>query len=602
MILQPVGLRDRVFEGRMLALLSSIGFTLGTSVLACCCVALLLCIASLVRMARRGAARRQELERVQEQLSDEVWDLRAAAEARTRAEAASEAKSRFLATVSHEIRTPLNGIIGMADLLSGTALSREQQAYVTMMKTSGAALVTLVDEVLDLSRIESGRLDLACEPLDLASLVEGVVELVAPRAQDKGLEIACFLAPDLPVRVVGDPLRLRQVLTNLADNAVKFTAVGGVGVRVTAAPGGAILFSVVDTGPGVPAERRAAIFEEFEQADRSTARRHGGTGLGLAIAKRIVTRMGGDLTVEDRQGGGSVFSFAVPLPGVLDEGAGAPRQGAYAERRALLVSAGLFQPAYLQEQLEAEGMSVIRAASLAEARRHLTASKPLPFDLLLADCALGEDTTRALAAIAREANVSWTLLLFSPAERRSFGQQLAVSFDGWLVKPVRVHSLEARLQVPSRRETALFAPLPIGARRHSSSAIRVLVAEDNPINALIARTALERCGAQVTMTDDGLSALEKAEAALRAGSGFDLVLLDVSMPGLDGLEVTRRIRQLERSLGRSRGPIVAMTADALETTASACRKAGMDDVLTKPLAPGAFRTLVEQRIELRVAS
>ena len=602
MLPQPVGLRDGVFESRMLAPLSSIGFTWAASVLACLCTVLLLWVVVLVRMGRHGAARRQELERVQEQLSDEVWDLRAAAEARTRAEAASEAKSRFLATVSHEIRTPLNGIIGLADLLSGTALSREQQAYVTMMKTSGAALATLVDEVLDLSRIESGRLDLACEPLDLATLVEGVVELVAPRAQDKGLEIACFVASDLPAQVIGDPLRLRQVLSNLADNAVKFTAMGGVGVRVTAAPDGTIAFSVVDTGAGVPPERRAAIFEEFEQADRSTARRHGGTGLGLAIAKRIIARMGGDLAVEDREGGGSIFSFAVPLPGAPGEGESAPRQEKHAERRALLVSAGSFQPAYLQEQLEAEGISVTRAVSLAEARRHLTVSKTQPFGLLLADCSLGEGATRALAGMAREANVSQTLLLFSPTERRSFGQQLAVSFDGWLVKPVRVHSLRARLQVPGRRENALFAPMAIGARRHASNALRVLVAEDNPINALIARTALERCGAQVTMADDGVSALEKAEAALRGGSGFDLVLLDVSMPGLDGLEVTRRIRQVERSLGRNKGPIIAMTADAFESTALACRKAGMDDVLTKPLAPGALRTLIEQRIEMRIAS
>ena len=238
-----------------------------------------------------------------EALGDEIWEVRAAIAARQRAEAASEAKSRFLATVSHEIRTPLNGILGLADLLGATKLDREQLAYVEAVRTSGRALATLIDEILDFSRIEAGKLALEAETFDLGALVESVVELLAPRAQDKGLEIATFLDPALPRGVVGDPVRLRQVLTNLAGNAVKFTETGGVGLSVSLVRERLVRFSVDDTGPGVPAEQRDIIFEEFEQGDGTRTRRHAGTGLGLAISRTIVQRMGGALTLADRPEG-----------------------------------------------------------------------------------------------------------------------------------------------------------------------------------------------------------------------------------------------------------------------------------------------------------
>lgn len=268
-------------------------------------------ITFLVRRALyRRKAQDEANRRALESLRDEVWELKAAEAARERAEAASEAKSRFIATVSHEIRTPLNGLLGMAELLASTSLNAEQGTYVEAIRSSGAALASLIDEILDFSKIEAGKLELAREPFDLAGLVEGVVELLAPRAQGKGLDIASFIAADLPTRVVGDAARLRQVLLNLAGNAVKFTSAGGVGLRVTKSED-KLEFAVIDTGPGIPEQGRQAIFAEFEQGDGSTTRRHEGTGLGLAISQRLAEAMGGSC------GSSEVLPKARPFPSVL---------------------------------------------------------------------------------------------------------------------------------------------------------------------------------------------------------------------------------------------------------------------------------------------
>lgn len=513
-----------------------------------------------------------------EQLSDEIWSVRDALEARRRAEAASDAKSRFLATVSHEVRTPLNGILGMAEILAGTELDREQQAYVEAVKTSGAALATLIDEILDFSRIEAGKLELGSEAFDLSTLVEGIVELLAPRAQDKGLEIAAFLAPGLERMVVGDAVRLRQVLTNLAGNAVKFTAKGGVGVAVETLDG-RIRFTVSDTGPGVPHDRREAIFDEFEQADSTTTRQHGGTGLGLAISRRIVDLMGGRLTLADRTGGGSVFGFDIALPSVADQ----PRRARpdMTGQTVLIAAASAFQAPYLAAQLDAYGANVVVADRIDRALAWLRGTN-VP-SVLVVDCALGEIAAERLAEAAADVGVPRSFLLFSPYERRAFGQKLVAGYEGWLVKPVRGASLASRLSGVAPSPALRPAPAVPGLGRPTRG-FRVLLAEDNEINTLVAMHVLGRLGAQVVHASDGGSALALALAAMRGEiPAFDSILMDVSMPIHDGLDVTQRIRTAEAQEGSDRVRIVALTAYAFKDDHDRCLAAGMDAVATKPL-------------------
>ncbi len=535
-----------------------------------------------------------------EKLGDEIWEIRAAVEARQRAEAASEAKSRFLATVSHEIRTPLNGILGIADLLGATPLDREQLAYVEAVRTSGRALATLIDEILDFSRIEAGRLTLESEAFDLAALVESVVELLAPRAQDKGLEIAAFLDPAVPLQVMGDPVRVRQVLTNLAGNAVKFTEAGGIGVSVTVTDAGAIRFAVADTGPGVPLERRDAIFEEFEQGDGTTTRSHGGTGLGLAISRSIVERMGGALTLADRPDGGSIFSFDVDLVAADEAAAQTVPWSDLNGCRALIAANSPFQAPFLAARLRAAGAEVTVLTQVADALDHLADYARI--DFVFVDCALGELATETLAEAARVAGARRAFLLFSPFERRAFGQSLASGFDGWLVKPVRAGSLAARLGGPSeapRQETsAVTSSNP--ARR---CALRVLLAEDNEINTLVAMNFLGRIGVQVVHAADGNSALALALSAMRGEiPGFDSILMDVSMPGLDGLEVARRLRRAESVSRFAPVRIVALTAHAFAEDRLACLTAGIDEVVTKPVDFPKLAAALTGHSELRSAS
>jgi signal transduction histidine kinase/CheY-like chemotaxis protein len=531
-----------------------------------------------------------------ETLGDEIWEVRDAVEGRQKAEAASEAKSRFLANVSHEVRTPLNGILGMAELLADSPLDREQLAYVEAVKTSGRALATLIDEILDFSRIEAGKLELGAEPFDLAGLVEGVVELLAPRAQDKGLEIAAYLAPDLPAVVVGDPVRLRQVLTNLAGNAVKFTAEGGVGVSVETAPGGCLRFAVSDTGPGVRAERREAIFEDFEQADGTTTRQHGGTGLGLAISRRIVALMGGCLGLEDRSGGGSVFGFDVALPpGRAPVRAVRPDM---AGETVLIAARSAFQAPYLAALLERHGANVVVVDRVDRALTWLK-GRNVP-TLVLVDCALGEAAAERLAEAARMAGVGRSFLLFSPFERRAFGQKLVSGYEGWLVKPVRAASLLARLSGAPAASATRLVPAPRPA--DESRSFRVLLAEDNEINTLVAMNFLGRLGAQVVHASDGQSALSLALAAMRGEiPRFDTIVMDVSMPILDGLEATRRLRHAEAAEDKPPVRIVALTAHAFKEDHERCLAAGMDAVTTKPLELGKLDAVLRPEAALRAA-
>ena len=532
-------------------------------------------VVALVLFVVAGRRRAHRFQSEVDELRDEIWELREASAARERAEAANEAKSRFLANVSHEVRTPLNGILGMAELLAGTRLDAEQETYVAAIRSSGGALASLIDEILDFSKIEAGKLEIAADPFDLVHLVEGVAELLAPRAQGKGLEIAATLAADVPRRVIGDPVRLRQILLNLAGNAVKFTDEGGLGIAVSVAKDGGLRFDVTDTGPGVPPARRAAIFEDFEQADGSTTRRHEGTGLGLAISKRLAERMGGTLSLADgADGRGSRFNLSLPLAVAAQSDQASARAPI---ATAMLVADSPFEALFLAARLAEAGVAVTHLGNPDAARARLAAGPA--FDLVMVDCALGEDTTRTLGSAAREAGAGRTLVLFSPYERRAFGQTTARGFDGWLVKPVRHGSLFAALQ--GRRPPR--DPEPAAAPTSGVSAMNVLLAEDNAINALLATRHLQKLGATVTHAPDGIAALALAEAALDGGHPFDVLVLDIRMPGLDGLEVARRVRLAELARNARPARLVALSADLYDADRRGAAQAGLDAFVAKPV-------------------
>ncbi|MCJ2027920.1 ATP-binding protein [Methylobacterium sp. J-043] len=560
---------------------------------------------SFVDMPAAGSADGPNWLRAGQDVTARVEAARSLDEAKSRAEAANVAKSRFLATVSHELRTPLNGILGMADLLLDTPLDPEQRTYVEAFRTSGKALLGLVDGILDFSRIEAGRLDLAAEPFDVAALVEGVVELLAPRAQDKGLEIALDIADDLAALRVGDADRVRQILVNLAGNAIKFTQTGGLGVslaRQGQGPGEGFVLTVEDTGPGIPEERIPILFEEFEQGDDSAS--HEGTGLGLAITRRLVERMNGTIEARSTVGRGSTFRVVLPLPAADD--ATLPETPSLAPRKVLIVAASPYQAPFLARRLSRSGAAAVVVDS---AEAGLDALAGVAFDALIADRSLGDAAVRRLAAEAARSGVRCSLILLSPFDRREFGAPNAAGFDSYLIKPVRTRSLFDRLLEPrptpardadapvqpgpSRPAPAKISPAETPRAKTAAPGRRVLLAEDNPINALLATKALERLGAEVTHARDGLEALAAAE-----GQGpFDLALIDIRMPGLDGLEVARRIRARAAETGATPLHLVALTANSGREDVAAAYAAGFDGFLPKPLNLRALPALLDRRQE-----
>ncbi len=589
--------------------------------------------ASFNEMLDRLRDYRQRVDEAQATLEARVEDRtrelqRATEEARNSARAAleaSRAKSQFLATMSHEIRTPMNGVLGMTDLLRGTPLNERQRRFVEAVYHSGQSLLRIINDILDFSKIEAGKIELEQIDFDLRELVEDVCSMFAQPAHSKGLEIACLLPHTVPVAIRGDPVRLRQVITNIVGNAVKFTSAGEVSVRVhkveETAERARLRFEVRDTGPGIAEDKQERIFEAFSQADNSTTRSYGGTGLGLAISKQLVELMGGHMSVSSRPGQGATFAFDIEA---LKQSSGARSRFADPDRlaglRILVVDDNATNREILAEQMSAWSIRCATCGGAREALELLRAARERgdAFDLAVLDLHMPEiDGVELARTIKSEPELAaMPLIMLSSATMIDGTEALARGLIRCsLTKPVRqldlFHAIatangdaaEALEPIAAAEQpapgVALSGIAPSGiATAHAAASCRVLLAEDNAINQEVARAMLENLGVAVTIVSDGSQVLPAV-----AAETFDLILMDCQMPVMDGYEATARVREHEHGGDPGRRiPIVALTANAVAGDAEQCLAAGMDDYLSKPFTQKELAAVIARWVPASGAS